>query len=108
MLNDLNNRCFDQKLEEELGDAGEDAVLNKLLDQLENSSEFGGVMENVMKQLLSKEVIQEPLEKLKEQVSYNSYHYAWFVHQHSHTFPPFIAVSWMVRNKQRTDRKSRI
>lgn len=55
------------KLEEELGDAGEDAVLNKLLDQLENSSEFGGVMENVMKQLLSKEVIQEPLEKLKEQ-----------------------------------------
>eukprot|EP01102_Stenamoeba_stenopodia_P005216 TRINITY_DN1574_c0_g1_i2.p1 TRINITY_DN1574_c0_g1~~TRINITY_DN1574_c0_g1_i2.p1 ORF type:complete len:309 (+),score=76.60 TRINITY_DN1574_c0_g1_i2:48-929(+) len=55
------------KLEEEVGDAGEDAILNKLLDQLENSSEFGGVMENVMKQLLSKEVIQEPLEKLKEQ-----------------------------------------
>jgi len=60
--------CLNQKLENELGDTGEDAILNKLLDQLENSSEFGGVMENVMKQLLSKEVIQEPLEKLKEQV----------------------------------------
>jgi hypothetical protein len=47
----------------------EEAAWNKILDQLEGSPEFGGVMEGMMKQLLCKDIIQEPLERMKEKVS---------------------------------------
>lgn len=50
------------------GGADSEAVLEKLLEQFGSNQEFQGMMENMVQQLMSKDIMYGPLKEMKEKV----------------------------------------
>lgn len=62
-----------KKLEEQAGGAGgaggdSEAVLEKLLEQFGSNTEFQGMMENMVQQLMSKDIMYGPLKEMRDKV----------------------------------------
>lgn len=65
-----------KKLEEQAGSAGgaggaggdSEAVLEKLLEQFGSNTEFQGMMENMVQQLMSKDIMYGPLKEMRDKV----------------------------------------
>ena len=86
-----------KKLEEQAGSAGSaggadsEAVLEKLLEQFGSNQEFQGMMENMVQQLMSKDIMYGPLKEMKEKVHLIAPH-AWFAHAYHRCVVPRLAA----------------